>query len=94
MSKNGNNLNPENHYISNTLAATLVLPERSLTTEKTAESENVMTVREVAKFLKCSTKKIYKLCKDGIIPCKRLGDGSYRFWKPEIEKWLKGESYE
>lgn len=68
--------------------------DRSLKTEKTADSENVMTVADVARFLKFSTKKVYRLCKAGILPCRRDGKGSYRFWKPEIEKWLKGESYE
>lgn len=89
-----NKLKPQSYYFSNISAVDNQAPQSSLTTEKPADSENVMTVTDVARFLKFSTKKVYRLCKAGILPCRRDGNGSYRFWKPEIEKWLKGELYE
>ena len=68
--------------------------QSSLKTEKTAElNDFVMTLDEVASFTKFSTKKVYRLCRDGEIPFNKIG-GHYRFIRSEIEKWLKGESYE
>lgn len=93
LSTCNNNLNLLTNYSSFVGQPIMRSDNRSLTTEKTAEPDSVMTVPEVAKFLKYSTKKIYRLCRSGEIPFKRNG-GNYRFWRPEIEKWLKGELYE
>lgn len=63
----------------------------SLKIEETMESNNfVLTPKEVAHFTKFSEKKIYRLCKEGMIPHKKIG-GQYRFIKTDIEGWLKGE---
>ena len=63
----------------------------SLKTEETAESNlNLLTPIEIAKILKFSTKKVYRLISNCEIPFMKIG-GQYRFNKIDIERWLKGE---
>jgi excisionase family DNA binding protein len=50
----------------------------------------VLTVREAAKFLKCSTKSLYRLLKFGEIPYRKVGS-EYRFLKSSLIDWMKGE---
>jgi excisionase family DNA binding protein len=47
-----------------------------------------LTVQGAAKFLKCSTKTIYKRCADNSIPHKKLGT-KYRFLLSELVAWMK-----
>lgn len=49
---------------------------------------SMMTVKEVAKFLRVHEMTIYRMCKRKAIPCYRIG-GNWRFNKADIEKWLK-----
>lgn len=49
----------------------------------------VMTVTDLACFLKCSTKKIYILVSNRQVPFKRVGR-QIRFHLPDIQEWLKG----
>ncbi|MEW5767412.1 MAG: helix-turn-helix domain-containing protein [bacterium] len=48
----------------------------------------MMTVKEVAKFLRVHEITIYRMCQRRTIPCYRIGS-NWRFNKAEIEKWLK-----
>ncbi|MEK6773490.1 MAG: helix-turn-helix domain-containing protein [Bdellovibrionota bacterium] len=69
----------------------LVTEKSSLKTEETAESNlYLLTPIEIAKLLKFSTKKVYRLISNCEIPFKKIG-GQYRFVKIDIERWLKGE---
>ncbi len=52
----------------------------------------ILTVREVAKFLKLSTKTVYKRVSSGEIPHKKIGD-EIRFLLPELMSWMKGQDY-
>ncbi|MCB4790528.1 MAG: helix-turn-helix domain-containing protein [Elusimicrobia bacterium] len=47
----------------------------------------ILDVKEIAKYLKFSTKKVYKLLKNNEIPFKKIG-GQYRFVKSEIDRWI------
>lgn len=47
----------------------------------------IMTVKEVAKYLRLHETSIYRMCKSGTIPCYKVGNG-WRFKKSEIEKWF------
>lgn len=86
------NLTQSNHnYLDQ---SQITAANSSLTAKKYAEPGDVMTVAGVARFLKCSEKTIYRMCNNGEIPFKRTRKGSYRFWKPEIEQWLKGTKNE
>ena len=46
----------------------------------------VMTVREVAEYLKVKARTIYRLVANGEIPGFKVG-GSWRFRKSEIDQW-------
>ncbi len=51
---------------------------------------DIMTIREVADYLKLTEKTAYRLAAEGKIPGFKVG-GSWRFKRSEIEKWIKGE---
>ena len=89
-----NQLNSNCDYHSTMPKRSNEMTASSLTTEKAADSYDfVMTIKEVARFTKFSQKKIYRLCKSGQIPQRKI-EGQYRFIRTEIERWLKGETYE
>ncbi len=52
------------------------------------EKEDLMTVDEVAKYLKCSPHFIYKLTAAKEIPHRKRGVKFLLFRKSEIDKWL------
>jgi excisionase family DNA binding protein len=47
----------------------------------------IMTVKEVAKYLRMHEASVYRMCKKGLLPAYKIGK-SWRFRKEEIEKWL------
>lgn len=47
----------------------------------------IMTVKEVAKYLRLHVSSIYRLSKTGKIPAYRVGR-SWRFRKDKIDEWL------
>ena len=49
---------------------------------------DIMTIKEVAEYLKVKEKTAYKLVADGKIPGFKVG-GSWRFKRGEIETWIK-----
>lgn len=49
---------------------------------------DVMTIREIAAYLKMAEKTLYRLAAEGSIPGFKVG-GSWRFRKTEIDKWIK-----
>lgn len=50
--------------------------------------KEIMDLKEVAKYLSFSQKKLYNLVKERNIPFARIG-GQYRFVKDDIDAWLK-----
>lgn len=50
--------------------------------------DEIMTVKEVAEYLKLHHMTVYKLVQKGKIPATKVG-GSWRFKKEIIDKWLK-----
>lgn len=48
----------------------------------------IMTVKEVAEYLRMSEAKIYRLVKQGILPVVRIGK-TWRFRKDLLDGWLK-----
>jgi excisionase family DNA binding protein len=61
-----------------------------MTTGSMLPSEPLWTVREVAEFLRLSTKTVYRLSAEGRLPCVKLG-GSLRFMPNRIRAWASGE---
>lgn len=55
------------------------------------EQPEIMTVKEVASYLKMKPVTIYKLSKEGKIPAFRVAS-FWRFKKDLIDKWLSDES--
>lgn len=49
---------------------------------------DIITIKEVAEFLKLKEKTAYALAARGDIPGFKVG-GSWRFRKSELEKWIK-----
>ncbi len=49
---------------------------------------DIMTIKEVAEYLKLTEKTAYRLAAEGKIPGFKVG-GSWRFKRSEIEKWIK-----
>lgn len=49
--------------------------------------EEIMTLKEVAEYLKLAEKTAYRLAAEGKIPGFKVG-GSWRFRKDAIESWI------
>ena len=52
-----------------------------------AEKPEILTVQEVAQFLRVSERTIYEWATAGTIPCGKLGT-TWRFKRSEVEKWV------
>lgn len=53
-------------------------------------TNDIMTIREVALFLRMTEKSIYRYALEGVIPGFKVG-GAWRFRKSEIDKWIVGQ---
>jgi len=49
---------------------------------------DIMTIREVAAYLKLTEKTAYRLAAEGKIPGFKVG-GSWRFKRSDIEQWIE-----
>jgi len=54
-------------------------------------SDDILTIREVAEYLKINEKTAYRLAAEGKLPGFKVG-GAWRFRKDEIEKLTKGQT--
>lgn len=54
-------------------------------------TDQIMTVKEVADYLKVNERTVYRMAADSKIPAFKVG-GSWRFKQAEIEKWIKMQS--
>jgi excisionase family DNA binding protein len=48
----------------------------------------IMTVHDVAHYLRFSEAKIYKMAQEGLVPAIRIGK-SWRFKKEFIDEWIR-----
>lgn len=53
--------------------------------------DEIMTIREVAEFLKLTEKTAYRLVSEDKLPAFKVG-GSWRFRRSEIDLWIKQQS--
>ncbi len=51
------------------------------------EHHMVMTVEEVAEYLRIPRSSVYKLAQEGRIPCQKAGR-RWRFHRQAIDRWL------
>jgi excisionase family DNA binding protein len=49
----------------------------------------VMTIEELAAYLKISKSTLYKLAREGKVPSNKIGR-HWRFQKRSIDRWLEG----
>ena len=49
---------------------------------------DILTIKEVAEYLKLNEKTTYRLVSEGKIPGFKVG-GAWRFRKAEIDRWIK-----
>lgn len=54
-------------------------------------SEEILTVREVAEFLKVTERTIYRLATEGQIPSFKVG-GSWRFQRSDLIQWMNEQA--
>ena len=52
---------------------------------------DIMTIREVAEYLKLTEKTAYRHAADGKIPGFKVG-GAWRFRRSEIDRWIERQS--
>ncbi|WP_027253008.1 methylation-associated defense system helix-turn-helix domain-containing protein MAD1 [Photobacterium halotolerans] len=50
--------------------------------------EQILTLKEVAAYLKLAEKTAYRLASEGKLPGFKVG-GSWRFKKDDLEKWIE-----
>ena len=53
--------------------------------------DQIMTVKEVADYLKVNERTVYRMAAAGKIPAFKVG-GSWRFKQVELEKWIETQS--
>lgn len=53
-------------------------------------TDQIMTVKDVANFLKVNERTIYRMATEGRIPAFRVGT-SWRFKLCEIDQWIESE---
>ena len=56
-------------------------------------SDEILTLKEVAAYLKLAEKTAYKLAAEGKLPGFKVG-GSWRFRREDIERWIDEKKQE
>lgn len=49
--------------------------------------DEILTLEEVAEYLKAGKRTVYRLAKNGEIPAFKLG-GTWRFRRDELDRWI------
>jgi excisionase family DNA binding protein len=53
--------------------------------------DEILTVRELAEYLKIAEKTAYRFASEGKVPAFKVGS-AWRFKKSEIDSWIKQQS--
>jgi len=53
--------------------------------------DGIMTVHDVADYLRLSEAKVYKMAREGLIPAFRMGK-TWRFKRQLIDEWIRRET--
>jgi excisionase family DNA binding protein len=64
-----------------------VISNREETMPYTETTKEILTVRDIARYLHCHQSTIYRLANRGEIPAFRLG-GGWRFKIDQIDRWM------
>jgi excisionase family DNA binding protein len=54
-------------------------------------NDGIMTVHDVAEYLRLSEAKVYKMANEGRVPALRMGK-AWRFKKELIDEWIRRET--
>ncbi len=54
--------------------------------------EEILTIREVASYLKVTERTLYRLVQDGKLPAFKVGN-SWRFRREDLERWISEQSH-
>lgn len=54
-------------------------------------SEDILTIKEVAEYLKVTERTLYRLAQEGRIPAFKVGV-AWRFRRSDIDSWIKAQS--
>lgn len=49
--------------------------------------EDILTIKEVAQYLKVTERTLYRLAQEGKIPAFKVG-GSWRFRREDLDHWI------
>ena len=52
--------------------------------------DQIMTIKEIAAYLKVTEKTIYRLAINSKVPAFKVG-GSWRFRKAEVDQWISAQ---
>ena len=58
-----------------------------------AHKEQIMTLREVAKYLGLHAMTVYKLTREGRVPAAKIG-GQWRFKRDVLDQWLEAQMHQ
>lgn len=53
--------------------------------------EDILTIRDVADYLKVTERTLYRLVQDGKLPAFKVGN-SWRFRRDDLERWISEQS--
>lgn len=53
--------------------------------------EDILTIREVADYLKVTERTLYRLVQEGKLPAFKVGN-SWRFRREDLERWISDQS--
>lgn len=56
-----------------------------------AESDEILTIEEMAAYLRAGKRTVYRLAAEGRIPAFKVG-GTWRFLRKDIDIWIKQQS--
>ena len=56
----------------------------------TAVPSTVLTIDDLAEYLKISKSTLYKLAQEGALPCQKVGR-HWRFHREAVDQWLRKE---
>jgi len=54
-------------------------------------SETILTIKEVADYLKVTERTLYRLAQEGKIPAFKVG-GSWRFRRDDLDRWIEDQT--
>jgi excisionase family DNA binding protein len=53
--------------------------------------EDILTIKEVADYLKLTERTLYRLAQEGKIPAFKVG-GSWRFRRDDLDHWIRQQT--